>query len=128
MLFGSIVIGIVNIHPSRWFHLSFLVAGAVASGLYYYAFCADYTVYSTVAAAAAGDIMLMVRFQQTSFKRCSWPTTDPRGYLILLQLPHPNQGTPKPTTSHLSIALSESHGRKFLLSGSSSSSLGQMVS
>jgi hypothetical protein len=61
VLFGFVIIGIIEKSPIAAVPIVVSAAGAIANGLCYYAFYADYAISSTIAAAAIGDIMWLVR-------------------------------------------------------------------
>jgi hypothetical protein len=58
--FGLIIIGIIDISPIATIPIVVSAAGAVANGLCYYAFYANYAIANRVAAAAIGDVAWMV--------------------------------------------------------------------
>jgi hypothetical protein len=60
VLFGLMIIGITSLSPISLVPLIVSVAGAIANGLCYYAFYADYPKTGTVVAAAVADIAWLV--------------------------------------------------------------------
>ena len=61
VLFGLAVVGIVKLTPVSSIPLVVSSAGAVANGLSYYVFYADYPVVNTAVASVFADILWMVR-------------------------------------------------------------------
>lgn len=60
VLFGLSVVGIIGLSPVSSIPLVVSSAGAVANGLSYYVFYADYPVVNTAVASVFGDMMWMV--------------------------------------------------------------------
>jgi hypothetical protein len=61
VLIGLVVVGITNLSPITTVPIVVSAAGAIADGLCYYAFYAEYpTMAQTVAAAALADIFWLV--------------------------------------------------------------------
>jgi hypothetical protein len=60
ILFGFMVIGITTLSPISIVPIVVSVAGAIANGLCYYAFYADYPTTGTVVAAAFADVTWLV--------------------------------------------------------------------
>ncbi len=61
VLFGLMIIGITSLSPISLVPIVVSVAGAIANGLCYYAFYADYPKTGTVIAAAVADLTWLVR-------------------------------------------------------------------
>jgi hypothetical protein len=61
VLFGSMIIGITSLSEISLVPIIVSAAGAIANGLCYYAFYADYPMTGTVVAAAVADLTWLVR-------------------------------------------------------------------
>lgn len=65
VLFGLSVVGIIGLSPVSSIPIIVSSAGAVANGLSYYVFYADYPVTNTAVASVFGDILWMVSLLNT---------------------------------------------------------------
>ena len=61
VFFGTTVVGITSLSPISVVPLVVSVASAIANGLCYYAFYADYSTTSTIVAACFADFFWLVR-------------------------------------------------------------------
>ena len=66
VLFGFMIVGITSLSPVSLVPIIVSAAGAIANGLCYYAFYADYPKTGTVIAAAMADITWLVSIPPSS--------------------------------------------------------------
>jgi len=67
ILFGFMIIGITSLSPVSLVPIIVSAAGAIANGLCYYAFYADYPKTGTVVAAAVADVTWLVSSTRTRY-------------------------------------------------------------
>jgi hypothetical protein len=110
ILFGFMVIGITTLSPISIVPIVVSVAGAIANGLCYYAFYADYPTTGTVVAAAFADITWLVG--DTCYGNlipAKIIDIGSRSGIIILQLPDPDTSPPKSKSRHIHVPLLDNH-------------------
>lgn len=69
VMFGIMVMGIINVSPIGFVPVVVSAAGAIANGLCYYAFYANYSTEPSVIAGAFADVMWLVSLHAACNKR-----------------------------------------------------------
>jgi hypothetical protein len=108
VLFGLTVVGITNLSQISLLPIIVSAAGAIANGLCYCAFYADYPKTPTAAASAIADITWLVRsitLLEEYRSVCLLRITDSRSRLDLLQLLHPRPRATKSPPNHLHVPI-----------------------
>lgn len=106
LLYGLTIIAITRVTPVSLVPIVVSAAGAIANGLCYYAFYADYPRLNTAAASSVADVMWLVRYSNLCLRHTTslTPELDPRGRDHLLQL-----HDPYPPTTTTRTHLAEEH-------------------
>jgi hypothetical protein len=109
-LFGVLVVGITSLSPISIVPIIVSTACAIANGMCYYAFYADYPQIPTVVAGAFADFMWLVSSYDASPKQKSGGrsltvVSDTRSWNVLLQLPDPDSGVGESRSDSLPLPL-----------------------